>query len=922
MVRLCSNFNRTLSYMESRGHYYKRSIFNISYVMLYMLLFMLCYGIFLLSYHKAFFRNFDGFDQHYISFLYLGLWGRTIYLNLIHGVHPIVPMWSQAIGYGADIPTSLAAYLWDPFNWISVFIPSAYAEQGYAVMIILKFYAAGLAFSILANSRGWTNGATLCGAIIYVFSATAQVGFYQSFFINPLIIFPLLIVGVDRLYSKKKSGLYTAVLAYSFVSYFYFAYMMSILVLLYVVLRIVADYHDRLRNSLQKIAKIILSFLLYSIIAVGISATGLLPSVLVMLHAGRLGLPHYIPVFFDKGYYGGIFLHFLQPFNMLGRDCAVGFGSMALICVIVLFMQKGKYQRIKAEFILMVFALCLPFAGHVMNGMNYTANRWAFAYCLLVACIVTMILPSMKNLNRVQAVIVSCICFVYVILGKGVFSAHGISYWALAGLLLISCGLLFIYPKFSIRLFYQSATVICSLAVIALSFFSYSRFLLNGFSYNTDVGTAYDAANNNGGLPLLNEISVDNGTRLDRSGLDTVNNASWLYDQSVINFYISVYNNDIDLFHKSLALNTNPCNYAYSGLDRRSELEALLGVTHFFVNKDTPFRPIGFTNLEAEKEILINRLSNSPITACSYSADQRNSLFYTFDKAITYDTYEKLKPIERQQALMKAVVLDEPAAQMKLSLSQIENVIDRKTVNYSLFSFGDVQVNNDLHTAFVPSAGGQVVLTFDDITDGEVYLSFKHLIFQNGKAQNYSISAEGRYRETESKREQNVYGAYDIFSGNTYYSHMYGGKTDWIINLGNLESPVNTVVLTFNDPGTYTWDDLDLVVRPVSEVKKNIDQLGRISSPVSVGVNEYSLDVNTNSAKYLFTSVPFSEGWKFYDNGKKVDAQRADCGFMAIRLDGGAHHIVMKYITPGFYTGMVISVISFIIYLALQRKTT
>lgn len=476
--------------MRNKRLYQKQYLYYLEYTVLFTLLFWLCYGIYLFLYHKTFFRSFDGFDQHYISFLYLGQWGRSIIFNLIYGVHPIVPMWSQAIGYGSDIPTSLAAYLWDPFNWISVFIPSAYAEQGYAAMIILKFYTAGLAFIELAKSRGWEYGATLCGAIIYVFSATAQVGFYQSFFINPLIIFPLLIIGVERLYSKKKNGLYTAVLAYSYVSYFYFAYMMSILVLLYVVLRIAADYHDCLRNSLQKIAKILLSFLLYSIIAVGISAAGLLPSVLVMLHAGRLGLPHYIPVFFDKGYYGGIFLHFLQPFNMLGRDCAVGFGSMALICVIVLFMQKGKYQRIKAEFILMVFALCLPFAGHVMNGMNYTANRWAFAYCLLVACIVTMILPSMKNLNRVQAVIVICICFVYVILGKGVFSAHGISYWALAGLLLFSCGLLFLYPKFSMRLFYQSAAVVCALSVIALSFFSYSRLLLNGFDNYTDTGTA------------------------------------------------------------------------------------------------------------------------------------------------------------------------------------------------------------------------------------------------------------------------------------------------------------------------------------------------------------------------------------------------------------------------------------------------
>ncbi len=210
----------------------------IQYTLLFLVLFFLCFWVYLIVYKKSFFRSYDGFDQHYISFMYLGRWGRLIIKDLFFNHHFCIPLWNQAIGYGADIPTSLAAYLWDPFNWISFFIPVRYSEAGYAAMIIMKFYACGVAYSFFAVYRKYPYYSVLCGAIIYTFSAVGYVGFYQSFFINPLIIFPLLILSVDILFDDSKPLFYMIMLAISFVSYFYFAYMMCILIFLYCIIKI------------------------------------------------------------------------------------------------------------------------------------------------------------------------------------------------------------------------------------------------------------------------------------------------------------------------------------------------------------------------------------------------------------------------------------------------------------------------------------------------------------------------------------------------------------------------------------------------------------------------------------------------------------------------------------------------------------
>lgn len=871
------------------------------YTGLFLLLFWLCFGVYLYGYGKSVLWYYDGLEQHYISFVYLGKWGRSIVKNLVQNHEFCIPLWDLAIGYGADIPTTLTAYLWDPFNWISFFVPSAYAEAGYTVMIVLKFYFCGFAFCFLARKRKQPVYAALCGAIVYTFSASLYIGFYQSFFINPMIIFPLLVYGIDRLYDENRPGFYVVILAVSFFSYFYFAYMMCILTAVYCIFRIL--FGGREEKTFSAVVKMIGRFLLYSVIAAGIAAVCLLPVLKVLLGSERMGLPHYLPSVFDKTYYASLFKGWITSYNMLSRDCIVGWGALALVCVIVLFMQRGKYSRMKTEFIAGTAALCIPAAGSLMNGMSYTANRWVWAYSLLVSLMVTAAVTEMKNLSVRQAFSAVAVVALYIALAYGVFDASGENFRAAAVLAIAIAFCCFLFPKFS-EMPYR--IIICGLAglsVMCTAYYTCSYRHGNNFGDHTDTGQAYSMVTNSGGLPLLNNIDQSDETRFDQYGLGLINNAVWLTDRSGMSFYDSIYNENINQFHNELAVNTgNACSFCYSGLNRRSELEALMGVNHYFTDADNEGKPVGFEEPEAQMKDIYGRNLES------FKAEQENSLFYTFRNTMSYDEFNQLTPLEKQDALMQVCVTDDGTGDT--DAKDIET--SAETVDFTVNPLSGVSYQDGCFT--VSRDGAQAELCFDEQTGAELYLYCKGVDYENGKAEKFSFSVQG-YDGSECKD-----GLYDVLAGLTWYSHMYGGKTDWLLNMGQIPGKADRIVITFNNAGTYTFNQLELYVKDTEKTEENISRLERTEENVSADGNRVSCDVTLDQPETLFTSIPYSEGWTAYDNGREIEIEKADIAFMSMNLEAGEHHIELVYRTPGLFAGLAVSAVSVVAFIMIGKR--
>ncbi len=70
-----------------------------------------------------------------------------------------------------------------------------------------------------------------------------------------------------------------------------------------------------------------------------------------------------------------------------------------------------------------------------------------------------------------------------------------------------------------------------------------------------------------------------------------------------------------------------------------------------------------------------------------------------------------------------------------------------------------------------------------------------------------------------------------------------------------------------------------------------------------------------NDDQILFTSIPYDIGWEVYVDGEKTQIIKLiDDAFIGIELKKGEHDIVFQYHVPGFNTGLIISIVSIILF--------
>ena len=145
-----------------------------------------------------------------------------------------------------------------------------------------------------------------------------------------------------------------------------------------------------------------------------------------------------------------------------------------------------------------------------------------------------------------------------------------------------------------------------------------------------------------------------------------------------------------------------------------------------------------------------------------------------------------------------------------------------------------------------------------------------------------------------------------------------------MVNMGYSQNGKTQIELTFDSPGTYKFDSLDIICQPMDNYEQRINSLkADCLENVEVNFNNIKGTVSAGQNELMCFSVPYSEGWEVFVDGKKSKLIKANGMYMAAEITKGDHFIELKYRTPGILAGVLssaVGVITFIGIVMFRRK--
>lgn len=923
---------------------------------------------------KSLVYNGDGWRQHIRAMEYYSRWLH----DLVAGIFTSADMpgtFAFGIGYGSDIISTLAYYgIGDPLVLPAAFIDSAKVIYLYSALIIIRPYLAGLSFVLYCFTRIQYNKKTVKGyaiphlsviiaaTISYAFSGMViYIGMLHPFFVIPLVVFPLILTGIERyLYDNKPSFLiFTIFLAG--ISNYYFFYTEAILATAYFIFRLtyfVQNYpkEDKLVSSHKILFKesspvtyglsVFIKAIVYVICGIGMAFTILLPVVMAFTGNSRNGISYAKSLFYNGDYYKMLFGDLAAFYNNPMNDTALGL-SVSLIAGIIFMIAVRGHLRLKITWLLTIVLLIFPVFGKIFNGFSYPNNRWSYAIAMLAGWTLVSVYEDVLKSSKKQLVIIAITTVLLIsteyILGYLVTNDTPNKRNVVYSMIFLCICLLVVLVTRSKRKI--AGCLVMAIAVISV--------LLNiNFGYSISQGSfpqefwddmdpeAYVAASKNTEVSYVdNAITLDDSQNtLDNSirrysgigkTLSLNYNASMPYGYSSTQFAFSLANGYVSSYLNKLGIFEDQ-SFAYFGLDDRFIPLALANVRYDCANGyddgQYMYVPYGFAEM--------TELSQDayPPAIKVFKNVLPMSAGITYSGYITESQFEEMNLAQRQEALTQAIVLPDKAAESITSdlVTNTDIAYSYQDLPYSIFlsdgiTLTDAEGNDMSLSADVTKltdlrikaqSGSSITLTFDGLNGCETYLSINGFYGNHNEDIVMPVLFESFNGESPVTSKQ-LY----------YYTEYFSFRSDWhdyLVNFGYASS-VTSIKITFQNEGSYSLDEMKVVCQPADTAVANLSSCFQYqmtdvdmnSSALSYATDTITGNITTDTDKLMLLSIPYSSGWSLMLDGAPAKLYQADIMYMATYIPAGEHTITLKYETPGLKTGMIISILCMLMWLSI-----
>lgn len=289
--------------------------------------------------------------------------------------------WTKSLGGG--MAGSFSYYMLSPLHLI--FFLFSREDLPYAIQIVqcLKIGLAGLNFSIflMGHEKGQDSKVILFSTLYGVLSFSVAF-MLNHMWLDAILIFPLVVLFLERLLEGKNPLPYVLSLAYMICVNYYMAYMACLFLGVYTIFSLIRSPRDKSFSKKEWVKNRFFQFvrfLLYSVLGAGLAAVVLAPTLYsIVLSKGSYTqkvLPkiewNYPPLDFFAKLIPGAFSYDQVPFGLPN----IFVGSLVNVLIILYFFQKSLSfrEKLAAFFVLAVlyFSMGIDALNLIWHGMQH-----------------------------------------------------------------------------------------------------------------------------------------------------------------------------------------------------------------------------------------------------------------------------------------------------------------------------------------------------------------------------------------------------------------------------------------------------------------------------------------------------------------------------------------------------------------------
>ncbi|EHO46185.1 YfhO family protein [Lentilactobacillus kisonensis] len=679
-----------------RKHSFQLPLFLI-YTVTFIFICLLTYSIPWLA-GKTLIWNVDGIAQHFpiLAQLQAILQGTA---------HQSLFGWSWNLGAGADQLTTFAFYIvGDPFSYLIALFPTSQLELGYQLLILLRLYCVGCAFLAWANERTFSRHSKLIGTLIYTFSGyNFYVSMHHPFFLLPMMLFPLLAMGIEKVLHKQNWLPLALAIALALISNFYFAYMLALGTFVYLLTRYLHIYH--ITPNRLPFSRIV--YCLFQAIITGLlmASVVLFPTLLSVFQSTRIAYHAKFAnglLLYPAKYYLALPNQLITSTTTKDYWLVLNLCGLTFLAAIYVLRHFKQYRSLATILVLIIVGILLPQVSATTNGLSTPSNRWLFLAVLPLELATMIFIDQLPKLTKgdLKWLISSLAILVGLVwvtkgftlkLPQNDLVAYGFA----------SCFLLLFACQSSLKLSAHTVAVALT-GLVLLNLISngqgwFSPNNSKNINSNLMIGTAsqwlhkyYDGAQN--GLAhnqgFYRTTTIHNYYSHRTAG----NNIPMVLGTHDLGAYYSIQDGYVYKYSRSIDNSQAVVNSVIGEADGRTTLLNQLGVRYMFAKTDIVKHPqtipYGYHFVRQNGRIVdfpeqpVSGLSNHSGTVLLENK-LALPLVYTQNNTISNSDYHKLSPINREQSLLTGTEVDKP-------ITGVNNIVPKRTsqpVSYTAHLF-------------------------------------------------------------------------------------------------------------------------------------------------------------------------------------------------------------------------------------------